>query len=95
MESLDTYLKGAEKQFRTFIKAIDPSISRWIQYRGFEVEGSYIVFVFKSSQNSLTFKVRSGVKVGDIEFILHMHSNMIYLYFRGLKYTIIDSKTTD
>lgn len=77
--------------FEFFIKNMNSELSQWIQYRGFEIEGSRILFNFKSSQNSLNFQVYAGVNIGDIEFLLRCKSDYISRYFKKLKLEIINN----
>lgn len=79
-------LKVAEPIFLDFISNMSPELARWIQYDGWETDGHSVYFKFKSSQNSLNFKVYAGVDIGDIQFLLNASSNNIYEYFRKLKY---------
>lgn len=82
-------LEVAKPNFLYFINNMTPEISRWIQYRGVTVDGSRILFDFKSSQNSLSFSVYAGVNVGNTEDVLLSKSTEIYDYFRTLKYDTI------
>jgi hypothetical protein len=68
---------------------MNEELSRWIQYNGVEKDGSKIFFKFKSSQNSLSFKVYGGVNINDIYELLMGKSNEIYDYFKELKYNNI------
>lgn len=80
-------LELAKPRFIGFIKLIDKSLSQWIQYQGFELEGSQIYFKFKSSQNSLSFKIHGGVNLNDEHESLFLDSfNNIYNYFKEIKY---------
>lgn len=91
-KDIEHNLKCAEPAFRKFIYNIDPLLSKWIQYTGTQIEGSQLYFTFKSSQNSLSFKVYAGVNIGNTEFLINAQSNEIYEYFKSLKYSIIENK---
>ena len=82
-------LKVAEPSFLTFIKGMDKSLSKWIQYNGVREENSKLFFMFKSSNSSIMFEVYAGVNVNDIFYLLRSNSNAIYDYFRELKYSNI------
>lgn len=79
-------LNVAKPNFLYFIKNMDKELSQWIQYSGVEIDGSKIFFKFKSSQNSLNFKVYGGVNINDIYHLLSGKSNEIYDFFKRLKY---------
>ena len=68
---------------------MDKELSQWIQYNGVEIDGSKIFFKFKSSQNSLNFKVYGGVNMNDIYRLLMGKSNEIYDFFRIISCYII------
>ncbi len=82
-------LRVASPAFLRFITNMDSSLSRWIQYRGVENDRGSLYFLFKSSQNSLNFKVYAGVNIHDIYDRLDIRFNDIYHYFRDLKYANI------
>lgn len=86
MKDISHNLEVAKPRFLYFIKNMSPELSQWIQYNGVEIDGSKIFFKFKSSQNSLSFKVYGGVNVNDVYYLLNGKSNEIYEYFRNLKY---------
>lgn len=79
-------LEIAKPNFLYFIVNINKEIAQWIQYKGVEVKDDQLFFCFKSSQNSLSFKVYAGVNVNDIFYLLQSKSNEIYEYFKQLKY---------
>jgi len=79
-------LEVAKPNFLYFTKNMNQELSQWIQYNGVEKDGSKIFFKFKSSQNSLNFKVYGGVDVNNIYELLSGKSNEIYEYFKKLKY---------
>jgi hypothetical protein len=82
-------LEVAKPAFEFFVKNMNKELAQWIQYNGVEIDGSKIYFKFKSSQNSLNFKVYAGVNVGNIDTLLLAKTNEIYSYFRTIKYDII------
>jgi hypothetical protein len=86
MKIVEHNLEVAKPMFEYFIKNMNKELAQWIQYKGAEVDGSRLYFKFKSSQNSLSFKVYAGVNIGDIEMSLNIHSNEIYNYFKKIKY---------
>ena len=86
MEHINHNLEVAKPNFLYFIKNMDEELYRWIQYNGVEIDGSRIFFKFKSSQNSLSFKVYAGVNIGDIYYLLNGKTNEIYNFFKKLKY---------
>lgn len=79
-------LEVAKPNFLYFVKNMNYELSRWIQYTGVEKDGSKIFFKFKSSQNSLSFKVYGGVSINNIYELLSGKSGEIYDYFKKLKY---------
>ena len=79
-------LEIAKPNFLFFIKNMDKELSQWIQYNGVEIDGSDIFFKFKSSQNSLNFKIYGGVNINEIYYLLSGKSNEIYNFFKKLKY---------
>jgi hypothetical protein len=83
-------LNVAKPSFISFIKNMNPELSRWIQYCGVEDENGSIIFKFKSSQNSLRFEVYGGVSVNNVFELLRGNSNEIYDFFKELKYEHID-----
>lgn len=86
MKDYNHNLEVAKPNFLYFIKNMDRELSQWIQYNGVEIDGSKIFFKFKSSQNSLNFKVYGGVNINDIYYLLSGKSNEIYDFFKKLKY---------
>jgi hypothetical protein len=85
--NLDVALVG----FISMISKMDIELSRWVQYKGIEVEGSRILFKFKSSQNSLSFSVYGGVVIGDVEYKIDGNYDLVYNFFRTKKYEYLDS----
>lgn len=83
-------LNVAKPSFLSFIKNMNPELSRWIQYCGVEDDNGRITFMFKSSQNSLRFEVYGGVSINDTIELLRGSSNEIYDYFKQLKYEYLD-----
>jgi hypothetical protein len=79
-------LEVAKPNFLYFITNMDRELSEWIQYNGVEIEGSRIMFKFKSSQNSLSFKIYGGVNINNIYELLMGSSDKIYEYFKTVKY---------
>ena len=86
MKDINYNLEIAKPNFLYFIKNMDRELSQWIQYNGVEVDGSDIFFKFKSSQNSLNFKIYGGVNINEIYYLLSGKSNEIYNFFKKLKY---------
>ena len=86
MKDINHNLEVAKPKYLYFIKNMDKELSQWIQYNGVEIDGSKIFFKFKSSQNSLNFKVYGGVNINDIYHLLSGKSNEIYDFFKKLKY---------
>lgn len=86
MGDISHNLEVAKPNFLYFIKNMNQELSQWIQYNGVDEDGSKIFFKFKSSQNSLNFKVYGGVNVSNIYELLSGKSNEIYNYFKMLKY---------
>lgn len=82
-------LEVARPTFIYFVKNMNKELAQWLQYSGLETEGSKLYFKFKSSQNSLSFKVYAGVNVGTTETLLLAKTDEIYYYFRNLKYELI------
>lgn len=88
-------LNVAKPLFLSFIKNMNPELSRWIQYcgvkdtDGFDNKGR-IIFMFQSSRNSLRFEVYGGVSTNGTIELLRGSSNEIYDYFRELKYEYLD-----
>lgn len=83
-------LECAKPVFERYVKAIDPSISKWLQYVGYEINGSNLVFKFKSSQCSLRFETYAGVYFEWHDELLLGQFNEIYNYFRSLKYKTLN-----
>lgn len=83
-ERINHNLNVAKPMFLYFVDNMNKELSQWIQYAGAESEGSQIYFTFKSSQNSLTFKVYAGVNVNDVFYLLKGKTNFIYHYFNEL-----------
>jgi hypothetical protein len=86
MRDINHNLEVAKPNFLYFTKNMNQELSQWIQYNGVEKDGSKIFFKFKSSQNSLNFKVYGGVDVNNTYELLSGKSNEIYEYFKKLKY---------
>ncbi len=86
MEQIEHNLKITEPIFLYFIKNMDYELSRGIQYNGVELEGRLIYFKFKSSQNSLSFKIYGGIDVNNAFTKLKGKTNEIFEFFRKLKY---------
>lgn len=86
MKDINYNLEIAKPNFLYFIKNMDRELSQWIQYNGVEVDGSDIFFKFKSSQNSLNFKIYGGVNINEIYYLLSGKTNEIYNFFKKLKY---------
>lgn len=86
MKDINYNLEIAKPNFLYFIKNMDKELSQWIQYNGVEVDGSDIFFKFKSSQNSLNFKIYGGVNINEIYYLLSGKTNEIYNFFKKLKY---------
>jgi hypothetical protein len=85
-KKIEHNLKIAEPMFLYFINNMDTELSQWIHYNGVELEGSQIYFNFKSSQNSLSFKVYGGVNVNNSFFALKGKTNEVFEFFKKLKY---------
>lgn len=86
MKTIYHNLDVAEPKFLYFIKNMDMELSQWIQYNGVEIDDDKIFFTFKSSQNSLNFKVYGGVNTEDVYYNLRGKFNKIYDFFENLKY---------
>lgn len=86
LTSIEHNLKIAEPRFLYFIKGFNYELAQWVQYKGFEISDDQIFFIFKSSQNSLSFKVYAGININNIDFKLNAKSEQIYNYFKNLKY---------
>lgn len=86
MKDITHNLEVAKPMFLYYIKNMDIELSRWIQYVGVDNERGKIFFKFKSSQNSLNFKVYAGVNINNTYEALRGESNKIYEYFRNIKY---------
>ena len=86
MKDINHNLQIAKPSFLYFIKNMDKELTQWMQYNGVEIEDSKIFFKFKSSRNSLSFRVYGGVNINDIYFLLNGKSNDIYDFFKELKY---------
>lgn len=81
-------LEVAKPSFLYFVENMTLELRQWIQYTGVLVESNRLYFTFKSSQNSMNFKVWAGVNVLDIEFKLLAKSGEIYNYFKDLKNSV-------
>ena len=79
------HLDLAKPNFLYFIKNINNEISQYIQYIGLENDNGKIYFKFKSSQNSLNFKIYAGQDINNSYYILKSKTNEIYHFFRKLK----------
>lgn len=86
MEQIEHNLKISEPMFLYFVKNMGTELSRGIQYNGVELEGRLIYFKFKSSQNSLSFKIYGGIDVNNAFTKLKGKTNEIFEFFRKLKY---------
>jgi hypothetical protein len=71
--------------FIDFIKNINMEFSQWIQYNGIELENDTIYFKFKSSQNSLNFKVYGGLNNDNIYYLLKGKTSLIFNHFENVK----------
>jgi hypothetical protein len=90
MNDIQYYLEVANPEFLMFIKNMNKGLSKWIQYTGYDIEKNRIYFNFKSSQNSLNFKVYAGVFLNDnLQYLFNSNYNNIYYYFKELKYSNI------
>lgn len=85
-KGIDYNLEMAKPLFLYFIKNMNKELSQWIQYNGIEIESDKMFFKFKSSQNSLNFKIYCGLNVNDIYYLLRGKSNEIFEFFKKLKY---------
>jgi hypothetical protein len=85
MKSITYNLEVAKPQFLFYIKNMSQELSQWIQFNGIEQNGESLFFNFKSSQNSLTFKIYAGVYHLDTFYLLRSRTNVIYEYFKKLK----------
>jgi hypothetical protein len=79
-------LDVSKPNFLYFIKNMDKELCQWIQYSGVEIDGGNIFFKFKSSQNSLNFKVYGGVNINNVYYILRGKYTEIYDFFEKIKY---------
>lgn len=59
--NLEHYLNVSEKGFLFFIDNMNKELAQWMQYKRPIFERSHVFFEFKSSQNSLSFKVYAGI----------------------------------
>jgi hypothetical protein len=71
--------------FIDFIKNINMEFSQWIKYNGVELENDTIYFKFKSSQNSLNFKIYGGLNNDNIYYLLKGKTTLIYTHFENVK----------
>lgn len=79
------HLDLATPNFLYFIKNIKNELSVYIQYAGVENDNGKLYFKFKSSQNSLNFKIYAGENTNNNYYILKAKTNEIYCFFRNLK----------
>lgn len=89
MKNISHNLTVAKPNFLYFIKNMDKELFQWLQYNGVELEGSQIYFKFKSSQNSLSFKVYAGVNVNDTYHLLRGKTIEVYDFFAKLKHEML------
>ena len=85
MQKIDFFLQVAEPMYLYFIKNMGSELSQWIQYKGVEIEGDQMYFTFKSSQNSLSFKIYAGLNTNNSFYILKGKTNEISNFFSKLK----------
>ena len=85
MQKINYFLQVCEPMFLYFIKNMRPELSEFIQYNGVELEGDQIYFKFKSSQNSLCFKIYGGLNTGNSFYLLKGKTNEIFNFFANLK----------
>ncbi len=85
MKDISHNLELATPMFLYFIKNINKELAKCIQYRGVELDNDNIIFNFKSSQNTLSFKVYGGINVNNAYECLKSKTNHIYNYFKILK----------
>ena len=82
----------ARPYFLEYCKQLAPGALKWIQYKGYEVEKGKIYFLFKSSQNSLRFKVGAGLLLNpEYEYYFRGNSAKLYEYFKSLKTEYLSS----
>jgi len=85
MQKIEYYLQISEPMFLFFIKNMGSELSQWIQYKGAEIEGDKIYFNFKSSQNSLSFKIYAGLNTNNSFYLLKGKTIEISNFFSKLK----------
>lgn len=93
MKKIDYHLEVSKPMFLYFIKNMGSELSEWIQYKGAEIDGDQIYFIFKSSQNSLSFKIYAGLNTNDVFYLLRGKTNEISRFFKKLKYENINNST--
>lgn len=84
--SLQFSLDIAKPAFIRMMKDLNPKAGRWIQYQGHELENDKVYFLFKSSQNSLSFKVCGGLMITES----YIPYDEVYQYFKELKQPYIE-----
>lgn len=85
MRNINYNLDLVTPTFLNYIKNMSLEFSQWIQYNGVELDNDNIYFLFKSSQNSLSFKVYGGKNINDIYLLLKGKTNLIFNHFENLK----------
>ncbi len=88
MEKIDTNINIAQKEFIDITKNLTKECLYYIQFKGVILENDFIYFNFKSSQNSINFKVYGGVNINDIYLTLKGKTNYIYTFFEQIKNNI-------
>lgn len=86
MTDLQHSLELAKPGFLFFIKNMNPELCQYIQYNGIERKGDDLFFTFKSSENSLNFKVYAGENINNSYRKLKGKTNEIYDFFKMVKY---------
>ncbi len=85
MRNINDNLEVAKPNFLYFTKNMNQELLQWIRYDGVEMEHDIIFFKFKSSENSLNFKVYGGININNTYELLKGKSTEIYEYFNNLK----------
>lgn len=88
MEKIDTNINIAKTEFINITKNLTKECLYYIQFRGVILKNDNVYFNFKSSQNSINFKIYAGVNINDIYFTLKGKTDYIYTFFEQIKNNI-------
>lgn len=88
IKKINTNLEIAKTEFIHISKNFKTDALYYIQYRGAVLIDSNIYFNFKSSNNSINFKVYAGVDVNDCFLSIKSKTNYIFNFFEDIKNTI-------